>query len=87
MVVKVTVILAGSEASILFLDKEERRSLGGFGQTDFPGAKVFINKLICGFSFFDREGIEFPYLWDEGLIKVYSMVIGSQWGYVVCGLL
>ena len=84
--VKVAVILAGSEASILFLDKEERRSLGGFGQTDFPRAKVFINKLICGFPFLDREGIEFSYLWDKGFIKVYSMVIGSRWGYVVSGL-
>ena len=57
--VKVLVILAGLEASILFLDKEERRSLGGFGQTDFPGVKIFINEFICGFLFLDLEGIEF----------------------------
>ena len=85
--VKVAEILAGSEASILFLDEEERRSLGGFGRTDFPGVKVFVNKLICGFPFLDQEGTEFSYLWDKGFIKVYSMVIGSRWGYMVSGLL
>ena len=51
--VKIAVILAGSEASILFLDKEERRSLGGFGWMDFPGVKIFVNKLICSFLFLD----------------------------------
>ena len=51
--VKVLVVLAGSEAAILFLDKEERGSLGGFGQTDFPRVKVFVNELIRGLSFFD----------------------------------
>ena len=53
MAVKVSVVLAGSEASILFLDEEERRSLGGFGQMDFPGAKIFVNELIRSFSFLD----------------------------------
>ena len=77
MAVKVSVVLAGLKASILFLDKEERRSLGGFGQTDLPRAKIFSNELIYGFSFLDREGIEFPYFWDEGFIKVYGMVIRS----------
>ena len=53
MAVKVSVVLAGLEASIFFLDEEERRSLGGFGWTDFPRAKIFINELIHGFSFLD----------------------------------
>ena len=48
MAVKVLVILAGSKASILCLDEEERRGLGGFGRTDFPRVKIFINELICG---------------------------------------
>ena len=48
MAVKVLVVLAGLKASILFLDEEERRSLGGFGQMDLPGAKIFVNELICG---------------------------------------
>ena len=51
--VKVSVVLARSEAAILFLDEEERGSLGGFGRTDFPRAKVFVNELIRSFSFFD----------------------------------
>ena len=53
MTVKILVVLAGSEASILFLDEEERRSLGGFGWMDFPRVKILINELICSFSFFD----------------------------------
>ena len=34
--VEVLVILARSEATVLFLDKEERGCLGGFGRMDFP---------------------------------------------------
>ena len=68
MAVEVSVILAGSEASILFFNEEERGSLGGFGRTDFPRTKVFVDELICGFLFLDREGIEFSYFWDEGFV-------------------
>ena len=68
MAVEVLVILARSEASILFLDEEERGSLGGFGWMDFPRAKVFVNEFICSLSFFDREGIKFSYFWDKGFI-------------------
>ena len=68
MAVEVSVILARSEASILFLNEEERGSLGGFGRTDFPRAKVFINELICGLSFCDREGIKFSNFWDKGFV-------------------
>ena len=68
MAVEVSVILAGLEAFILFLNEEERGSLGGFGQMDFPRMKVFVDELICGLPFLDREGIEFSYLWDEGFI-------------------
>ena len=70
MAVKVAVILAGSEASILFLDEEERRSLGGFGWSDFSRAKIFVNKLIHGFPSLDRERVEFSYFWDKGFVKV-----------------
>ena len=68
MAIEILVVLARSEASILFLNEEERRSLGGFGQTNFPRAKVFVDALICGLLFLDREGIEFSNLWDEGFI-------------------
>ena len=53
MAVEVSVILARSEASILFLDEEERGSLGGFGWTNFPRVKVLINELICSLLFLD----------------------------------
>ena len=68
MAVEVSVILAGSEASILFLDEEERGSLGRLGWTDFPRMKVFVDELICGLSFFNGEGIKFSYFWDKGFI-------------------
>ena len=53
MAIEVLVILARLEASILFLNEEERGSLGGFGQTDFPRVKVFVDELIHGLPFFD----------------------------------
>ena len=53
MAVKVLVILTGSKASILFLDEEEGRSLEGLGWTDLSRVEIFVNELICGFSFFD----------------------------------
>ena len=53
MTIEISVVLARSETSILFLNKEERGSLGGLGWTDFPRVKVFIDELICGLSFFD----------------------------------
>ena len=53
MAVEVLVILARSEASILFLNEEERGSLGGLGWTNFPRVKVLIDELICGLSFLD----------------------------------
>ena len=86
MTVKVSVVLTGSEASILFLDEEEGRSLGGFGWVDLPRAKILVNELIHGFLFLDGEGIKFSYFWNKGFFKFYGMVIGSGWEYVVCGL-
>ena len=68
MAVEISVILARSKASILFLDEEERRSLGGFGRTNFSRAKVFVDELIRCLSFFDGEGVEFSDFWDEGFI-------------------
>ena len=53
MTVEISVVLAGLEASILFLDEEERRSLGRFGWANFPRAKILVNELISGFSFLD----------------------------------
>ena len=36
MTIEISVVLARSEAAVLFLDKEERGCLGGFGRMDFP---------------------------------------------------
>ena len=68
MTVNIPVILAGSEASILFLDEEEGGGLGGLGWANLPRAKVLVDKLIHSFSFFDGERVEFPYFWNKGFI-------------------
>ena len=83
--IEVTIVLAGSESAVLFLDKEEGGCLGGFRRADFPGAKIFINEVVGGLSFFYREGVEFPNLWDKGLGEVDGVVIGAGGGYVVGG--
>ena len=68
MAIEISIVLARSEASILFLDEEERRSLGGLGQTNFPRAKIFVDKLVRSFPFLDREGVKFPYFWNKGVV-------------------
>ena len=85
MGVQVSVVLTRAKSTILFLDEEERGCLGGFGWMNFPRVKVFVNELVCGFSFLDRKWVEFSNFWDKGLVEFYSMVIGLGWGYVVCG--
>ena len=72
MAVEISIILARLEASVLFLDKEERSSLGGFGRMNFPGAEVFVDEFVHGLPFFDGEGIKFSYFWNKGLIQVYG---------------
>ena len=85
--IEVTIVLAGSESAVLFLDKEEGRCLRGFRRADLPGAKVFINEVIGSLSFFYREGVKFPNLWDKGFTEIDGVVVGSRGGYVVCGFL
>ena len=85
MFIEVTIVLAGSESAVLFLDEEEGRCLRGLGWADLSRAKVFINEVVGGLSFFYREGIKFPNLWDKGFIEVDGMIIGATRGYVVRG--
>ena len=85
MFIEVSIVLARSESTVLFLDKEERRCLGRLGRADLSRMKVFINEVICGLSFFYQEGMKFPNLWDKGFIEVDGMVIGVSGGYMVCG--
>ena len=66
--IEVSIVLAWSESAILFLDKEERRSLRRFGWVDFPRTKVFIYEFISGLTFLDRERVEFPYFRDKGFV-------------------
>ena len=56
MTVEVSVVLAGMEASILFLYEEEG-GLGRFQWSDFPQVKVLVDEVIGGLSFSHGEGI------------------------------
>ena len=85
MFIEISVVLAGSESAVLFLDEEEGRRLGGFRRADLSRAKVFINEVIGGLSFFYREGIEFSNFWDKGFTEIDGVVVGSRGGYVVRG--
>ena len=76
--VDVSVVLAGSESSILFLDEEERRGLRGVRGTDLSGLEILVKKGFCGDSFFWGKGIDFPNLGYEGVIKVDFMVVGAR---------
>ena len=49
MAVKVAIVLARSECSILFWDEEEWGSLWGFGGHDASGLKMFFDESLTGF--------------------------------------
>ena len=85
MFIEVAIVLARSESAVLFLDEEERRCLGGFRRADLSRAKVLINEVVGGLSFFYRKGVEFPNLWDKGFVEVDGMVVGATRGYVLRG--
>ena len=57
MTVEVSVVLAGVEASILFLYEGEERGLGRFQWSDFPQVKVLVDEVIGSLSFSHGEGI------------------------------
>ena len=53
--VDVSIVLTGVEATILFLDKEERGCLQGIGGADLASFQVFIKEIFCCLSFFGGE--------------------------------
>ena len=83
--IEVLVVLAGMEVSILLFNKEEGGGLGRVGRVDFARFEIFVKDVFCGFPFIGREGVDFPNPKHEGFIKVYFMVIGLEWRYVVSG--
>ena len=85
MFVDVTVVLAGAESSIFLFDEKERRGLGRIGWSNFPRGDVLIQEVFGGFSFIGGEGIYFPDLQGEGVVKIDLMIIGSGRRDVVSG--
>jgi len=78
MFVEVSIVLAWSESSVLFLDKEEGSSLGRVGGVDFSSTKVFVEKCFSGKAFIGGERVEFSYFRGKGVGEVYFMIIGSR---------
>ena len=66
MLIEVSVILAREKSSILLLDKEEWRGLGGLRLSDFARFKVFVDELLACFYLFRVHGIALGYLRNEG---------------------
>ena len=81
--IHVMVILARAESSVFLFHKEERRGLGRVGWTDLSRGEVFIQEVLSGLAFVRREGVYFPDLRDEGVVKVDLVVIGSRRGNVI----
>jgi hypothetical protein len=76
--VQVSIVLTGAKFTVLFLYKEERGGLGGFGRSDLSATKVFFQESFCGFLFVWGEGIHLSYFRDKGIVEVYGVVIGAR---------
>ena len=82
--VNIAIVLAGSKTTVFLLDKEERGCLWRVGGADFAGSKIFIEKVLCRFSFFRREGVYFADFRFEGFIKINLMIIGMERRNMIC---
>ena len=72
--VKVAIILARMESSILFQNKEERSSLWGFGRYNTSGLQVFINESLASFLFGRVKRIDLGNLGDEGVLEFDGVI-------------
>ena len=87
MFVQVTVVLAGLESTILFLDEEEQGCLRGVRRTDLSIVKVFLEEVLLSFAFIRRERVDLPDFRGEGVIEVDFVIVGSGWWDVVSSFL
>ena len=84
--VKVVIILAGVECSILFLNEEEWGGLWGFGGYYMSSLKMFIDESFASFLFGGVKRIDFRNLWDKGIFELNSVIKGSMRRENVIGL-
>jgi hypothetical protein len=77
MFVDILIVLTRSESSIFLFDKEEGGGLWQVGRTYLSSFEVLLNERLCGLTLFWGQGVGFSYFWDEGLVKVDLMIIGS----------
>ena len=80
MFIEMSIVLAGAESSILFLDKEEWGCLWGLGLSDLARLKMFINKFLVGFHLLGIHRIGLGHFQYEDFFKVNGVVKGSSWG-------
>ena len=64
--IEISIILTRPQSTVLLLNKEEGRGLGGPGLPNLAGFEVFINEFFACFGLFRIYGVGFGYLWGEG---------------------
>ena len=84
--VKVAIILAGAECSILFQNEEEWGSLWGFGGYYSSSFKMFINESLASFLFGRVKRVDLRNLWDKGILELNGVIEGSMRGKNIIGL-
>ena len=59
MLVEVTIVLAGVEFAILFLDKEEGGCLKGVERMDLSSGQVFFKEILSHLFLIRRQQVDF----------------------------
>ena len=75
--------MAGAKAAVLFLGKEEWGCLGRIQGVNLSTVKVFLEEVLGGFTFIEREKVDFSDLGSERIVKINLVIIGSGWWDVV----
>ena len=80
VLIEIAIILARSQSTVLFLNKETWGGLGGSGFPNLARLEVFIDERLTCYRLLRVHGIGFGYFRDEGFLQLYSMVKGSSRG-------
>ena len=84
--VEVLMILARTESSILFQDKEEQSSLWGFGRYNVSSFQMFINEGLASFPFGRIKRVDLRNLGDKGIFEFSGVIKGSMRGKNIISL-
>ena len=84
--VEVSIILARTESSILFRDKEEQSSLWGFGRYNVSSFQMFINEGLASFPFSRIKRVDLRNLGDKGIFEFNGVIKGLMRGRNIISL-